>query len=69
MVVPAPFAEPLWYYRDSSPYYDESHKRLRQFVREYVENDLMPYAEEWEKDGHVPPEVHIRFPFLQWAIS
>nr|KMM65894.1 acyl-CoA dehydrogenase [Coccidioides posadasii RMSCC 3488] len=53
----APFAEPLWYYRDSSPYYDESHRKLRQFVREYVENDLMPYAEEWERNGQVPPEA------------
>lgn len=64
MAVPAPFAEPLWYYRDSSPYYDESHKKLRQFVRDYVENDLMPHAEEWEKEGQVPPEVRTHFRIL-----
>ncbi|KAI1933192.1 hypothetical protein LOZ58_004487 [Ophidiomyces ophidiicola] len=57
MTTTAPFAEPLWHYRDSSPYYDNSHKRLRQFVREYVENDLMPHAEEWERVGQVPDEA------------
>lgn len=56
---PIPYAEPPWYSRDSSPYYDDSHKKLREFVREYVENDLKPYAEDWEKQGFVPTEVSI----------
>ncbi|OJD19654.1 hypothetical protein AJ78_00386 [Emergomyces pasteurianus Ep9510] len=53
----APYAEPLWHSRDSSPYYNESHKKLRIFVRDYVENHLMPYAEQYEKQGFVPPEA------------
>lgn len=52
-----PYAEPLWYSRNSSPYYKDSHRRLRAYVREYVENDLKPVAEEIEKSGFVPPEV------------
>ena len=56
----SPFAEPPWYSRDNSPYYNESHKRLRAWVREYVENELKPHVEEWEKMGSVPPEVSYR---------
>lgn len=54
---PVPYAEPQWYSRDASPYHDESHKKLRAFVREYVEMELMPYAQEWEEQGFVPEEV------------
>ncbi|PGG97631.1 hypothetical protein AJ79_09141 [Helicocarpus griseus UAMH5409] len=53
----APYAEPLWHSRDTSPYYNKSHKRLRAFVRDYVENHLKPYAEEYEKQGFLPPEA------------
>ena len=53
----APYAEPPWYSRDSSPYYNDSHRKLRAFVRDYVENDLKPYAEDYEKQGFVPQEV------------
>ncbi|PGH09099.1 hypothetical protein GX51_00853 [Blastomyces parvus] len=53
----APYAEPLWHSRDTSPYYNESHKKLRLFVRDYVENHLRPYADEYEKQGFIPPEA------------
>lgn len=54
----APFSEPLWYSRNNSPYYKESHRRLRAYVREYVENDLKPHAKKCEKEGVVP--LHVR---------
>ncbi|WEW57687.1 hypothetical protein PRK78_003154 [Emydomyces testavorans] len=69
MAIPAPFAEPLWYYRNSSPYYNESHRKLRRFVREYVENELMPYAEEWERSGRVPPEAIQKYVENGFAIT
>lgn len=53
----APFAEPLWYSRNASLYYNDSHTRLRGYVRDYIENDLKPHAEEIERSGIVPPEV------------
>ncbi|KAK2741196.1 hypothetical protein FQN55_008459 [Onygenales sp. PD_40] len=52
----APYAEPLWHSR-SSPYYNDSHRKLRDFVRDYVENDLKPYAEQYERQGFLPPEA------------
>lgn len=52
-----PFSEPLWYSRGISPYYKESHHRLRAEAREYVDTHLSPFCEEWEREGAVPAEV------------
>lgn len=62
-----PYAEPLWYSRDSAPYYKDSHRRLRAYVREYVENELKPFAEQYEKEGNVAPEVCFRKP-RRWVV-
>ncbi|GAB7349141.1 hypothetical protein MBLNU459_g8083t1 [Dothideomycetes sp. NU459] len=64
----APFAEPLWYSRNASPHYLDSHKRLRAYVREYVENDLKPHAAEIERTGTVPAEVRRRYVEKGFAI-
>ena len=56
---PAPWAEPAWYNTLSSPYYNDSHKRLRQAIREYVDREILPYEEEWEEEGQVPKEVRM----------
>lgn len=53
----SPFADPLWYTRGHSPYYNESHIRLRDEVRAYVDQYIAPNCEEWEKNGAVPLEV------------
>lgn len=53
----APYAEPLWCSRGYSPYYNESHFRLRKEVREYVDKEITPFAAEWEKNGYIPSEV------------
>lgn len=58
----APFAEPLWYTRGLSPYYNESHVKLRTALREYVDTHISPFCEEWENDGAVPVEVRNVFP-------
>lgn len=66
-----PFAEPAWYNSQSSPFYKESHRRLRAFVRDYVETYLVPNAEEWELSGQVPPEVfqrHAKLGFVAASI-
>ena len=53
----APFAEPLWHSRGLSPYYTESHRLLQKEVREYVDVKLLPYSEQWEREGAIPAEV------------
>lgn len=53
----APYAEPLWYSRNVSPHYNPSHRKLRAAVRKYVDEELIPYAFEWESAGIVPDEA------------
>ncbi|UZJ57523.1 hypothetical protein CBS101457_006843 [Exobasidium rhododendri] len=58
---PLPFAEPSWYgaLGHTSPYYTDSHRRLRAFTREYVDS-WIDQAGEWEEKGAVPSEVFAR---------
>lgn len=57
MASAAPFADPLSHTRGHSPYYDVSHVRLRNEVREYIDKHIAPFCEEWEEKGAVPREV------------
>lgn len=52
-----PFAEPLWYSRTDNPNYTDSHRRLRQAIRHYVDTEIVPFVSEWEEKGAVPPNV------------
>lgn len=56
---PIPFADPAWHTATEHPFYNDSHRALQRFVREYVDRDIMPYAGEWERQGFVPDEVCI----------
>ena len=40
-----------------NPYFTEEHNMLRDQVRRFVENEIMPNGEAWEEDGCVPREV------------
>lgn len=51
---PIPYAEPLWYSRNVSPHYHDSHRKLRAAVRKYVDEEIRPNAFEWESQGQVP---------------
>lgn len=57
----APFAEPAWCNSLASPYYGESHKRLRDYARMYLTEHIVPHLEEWEENGHVPDEVRRKY--------
>lgn len=52
-----PWAEPAWYGSLESPYYGESHKRLQSYARQYVDENIMPYALAWEAKGDCPEEA------------
>lgn len=56
-----PFAEPSWYgaLGHTSPYYKDSHRRLRAFTREYVDS-WIEEAPKWEEKGQVPTEAFQR---------
>ena len=51
---PSPYAEPIWYSRNVSPHYTDSHRKLRGAVRKYIDEEILPYAFEWESAGKVP---------------
>jgi hypothetical protein len=52
-----PFADPVWLNRGYSPYFTDSHRRLQKQTRKYVDDEISPFCEEWEKQGFVPAEV------------
>ncbi|ORY46485.1 acyl-CoA dehydrogenase NM domain-like protein [Rhizoclosmatium globosum] len=41
-----------------SPYYKESHHRVRAWARDLVDRELMPYIHEWDTAGEVPISVY-----------
>lgn len=50
-----PFAEPSWSgsLGHTSPYYGESHRRVRDYARKYVDS-WIDKAGAWEEKGEVP---------------
>jgi hypothetical protein len=48
-----PFGDPYWYSDWHSPYYDESHRKLRAVIRRWVEKEAMPYCHEWDEKKEV----------------
>lgn len=47
-----PYAEPIWLTPAySSPYYNEGHRKLQKALREFVDRDVYPEAQEKERDG------------------
>jgi acyl-CoA dehydrogenase len=41
----------------SSPYFDDTHRLLRDTLRRFVEREVVPQAPAWEEQGFVPREV------------
>ncbi|EED12838.1 acyl-CoA dehydrogenase [Talaromyces stipitatus ATCC 10500] len=65
----APYSEPLLPQLDiKNPHYTETHHHLRRYVRDYVETNIIPYAQEWEEAGEVPEEVRLRHCHLGFSI-
>jgi hypothetical protein len=62
---PTPYAEPLWYSRNVSPHYSDSHRKLRDAVRKYVDEEILPHAFEWESAGIVPDSARDANSFLE----
>jgi alkylation response protein AidB-like acyl-CoA dehydrogenase len=52
-----PYADPSWYQTYHSPYYNETHVALREEVRQWVEDKLMPHVTEWDEAKSVPNEI------------
>ncbi|KAF2666955.1 acyl-CoA dehydrogenase NM domain-like protein [Microthyrium microscopicum] len=53
-----PYADPHWYQSYHSQYYNQSHADLRAEVREWVEEKIMPFVDEWEEAKMIPTEIY-----------
>ncbi|KAI5923887.1 acyl-CoA dehydrogenase-like protein [Camillea tinctor] len=51
-----PWAEPVWHY-STSPYYNDSHKKLQAYARNFIDENIIPDALEWEAAGDCPESV------------
>ncbi|KAF9585682.1 hypothetical protein BGW38_001235 [Lunasporangiospora selenospora] len=49
-----PFGDPSWYQDWDSPYYKDSHRRLRRALRTFVDTEIMPFVHEWDEAKQVP---------------
>jgi acyl-CoA dehydrogenase len=45
-------------WRSRSPYYDDSHEALAASVKRFVEREVAPFIDQWEKDGQLPRALH-----------
>ena len=39
------------------PYFTEEHEMLRETLRRFIADKVIPNGDQWEKDGHVPREI------------
>ena len=56
-----PFGDPYWYQGFASPYYNASHIAYRAKCRKFVEDEILPYADEWSRGdgpGYPYKELH-----------
>ena len=49
-----PYGEAMGTWRKFSPYYKESHKKLRAAVREFMDKEIKPHCKEWDDNGTLP---------------
>ncbi|KAI8990278.1 acyl-CoA dehydrogenase/oxidase [Pilobolus umbonatus] len=52
-----PYGDPTWYQDWNSPHYTQSHINLRKSIREFVDNEVMPFCHEWSEAKAIPREV------------
>lgn len=55
-----PFGDPAWYQDWYSPYFNESHRKFRAAMREFVEREVMPYTHEWDEAKAIPRELYAK---------
>ncbi|KAM0787764.1 hypothetical protein ACM66B_003821 [Microbotryomycetes sp. NB124-2] len=53
-----PFGDPYWYQDWASPFYNDTHRRLRAAIRKYTDENLTPNAYEWDEAKEIPIEAY-----------
>lgn len=52
------FADPAWYQGWATPYYNDSHKKFRAWMRSFIQKEMMPFVHQWEQAGQVPKSLY-----------
>mmetsp|Transcript_45902 Transcript_45902/g.98104 ORF Transcript_45902/g.98104 Transcript_45902/m.98104 type:complete len:453 (-) Transcript_45902:321-1679(-) len=53
-----PFGDPMWYHAFNNPgYYNDTHKKLRKIMRDFVENEIMADCHDLDEKQEVPVEL------------
>ncbi|KAL0077398.1 putative acyl-CoA dehydrogenase [Phycomyces blakesleeanus] len=52
-----PYSDPTWYQDWNSPFYNESHIRLRKDVRAFVDKEVTPFCHEWSEAKSIPRSI------------
>ena len=53
-----PYGDPNWYQDWNSPYYNDSHRKFRKYVREFTEKEIIPFTHEWDEAKQFPKELY-----------
>ncbi|KAF2691850.1 acyl-CoA dehydrogenase NM domain-like protein [Lentithecium fluviatile CBS 122367] len=53
-----PYADPSWYQTYHSPYFNETHVALREEIRQWMEDEIMPNVTEWDEAKKVPDDIY-----------
>jgi alkylation response protein AidB-like acyl-CoA dehydrogenase len=61
-----PFGDPVWYQGWFTPYFNDSHRRFRAAMREWVEREIIPNCFEWEEQKKLPPHIHKKCAEAKW---
>lgn len=56
-----PFGDPAWYQGNYSPFYNDSHRRMRSAMRSFLEKEVRPYITEWDESKHIPRDLLRKF--------
>lgn len=64
-----PWAEPAWYSSLASPYYNDSHKRLRNALRSHIDQSIKPHMLEWEEAGEAPEAARLEYARSGYAFA
>eukprot|EP00919_Chromeraceae_sp_WS-2016_P078388 GHVR01185692.1.p1 GENE.GHVR01185692.1~~GHVR01185692.1.p1 ORF type:complete len:420 (+),score=145.26 GHVR01185692.1:6-1265(+) len=51
-----PYGEPSWYQGYKSPYYNDTHKAIRRSTRQWVDENIMPFVDIWDRTRKIPTE-------------
>jgi alkylation response protein AidB-like acyl-CoA dehydrogenase len=52
-----PYGDPAAYQGWHSPYYNDSHRKFRNALREWVDAEITPYCMEWDEKKKMPQDI------------